>query len=506
MRKAIRQKWAALSNYSGTASDTVTLASSSTGESCSHSRNSASSYDTTITGSSSYGSTSSSSSSGRAASSTGTSDSASTFSAASGVGRRPRGGGRGKKHDSSASSSKAAESSLVSSSDAIAPLTPVTKAKGEEVEGTTVPSHVRSTSAATTTTTSNGVTIDDADALVPLPSSTQQQQRQQRGTVRGGVSAPPAASSSLSSSSDNSGAQLNGRTFGSLDVLPAPVSPYHFSEEELARQPWSADNDTTTYTSEESPGGLVLRAADVLETIHTVPVEVPPPPEEAQRRRREGGLPYPSHLTFRIVSGAAKGGEASEAAAAAAAASGGVDASNKRENEGKNRIGVTGAAEGRVKKTMCDSCCCGHFLRKREKAQRKAEERAAARQKSYHNELRSHHVPLVNFRTTRDAHANLVDSDNILPTVEEAAGYRHYNDDLQGAEAKPKKLEKAMRQRRRPASGLHWKTKYAYGRRAGGGPRGVGESAFAREGDPQRFWIAQLHERSQVHLEAIETE
>ncbi|KPA83638.1 hypothetical protein ABB37_01906 [Leptomonas pyrrhocoris] len=500
MRAAVRQKWASLLAISGSSSSTATPESHRTDDSyCSRGTGSThSTDDDTHTSATSSSSEMSSSGTSSASSAAKTHNSTSTSSAAS-----SSSSGISSSNTSGASSTKRAPSSLASSSDALT-KTSANKDRSKAAAANRAASEL--SPSASTTSTSNGVAIDDADALVQLPSSPSPQQY-----LRGSANA--AQTSAVSSfPSQHLACRAGGagnpqqpgvaslQLHGSRSVDPAsPASPYHFSEEELARQPWVIECDATTHTSEE--GGLVTRAVDVLETIHTTPIAVPPPPEEAARRRREGGLPYPSHLTFRIIPQTAGGADADGAAAA--------DGAARRDKEGKTALTgdrATTGAGGRVQKTACDSCCGGHLYRKREEAQRKAEERAAARQKSYHNQLRSHHVPLVNFRTTRDPAVNLIDADTTLPTVEEAAGYRHYEEDLQGAEANPKKLEKAMRQRRRPASGLHWKTKYAFGRRAGGGPRGVGESAFAREGDPQRFWIAQLHERSQVHLEMIETE
>lgn len=503
MRKAVQHKWASLSRYSSSSSRTTTTRAPSSAEgSYEYYSSGSGSYSSSYTSDKSHtSSTAASSTSGhfRASSADVASDAASTFSAASGS------GSSGTSAASSSSSHPVADS-LVSNSNALgaaATSLPKDKSKLEKA----APAASKVVRLSSFATTSNGMTVDDSDALVPASSSSIASSGQSafdsssaRGlTLR--VGGPH--NSTEARPHDDAVVSLQGSH--SVDTAGGPASPYHFSEEELARQPWPVDCDATTHTSEEG-GVLITRAADALATIHTVPIDVPPPLEEVQRRRRGGGLPYPSHLTFRIVAGAAAqssgnadGSNADDVAAAAA----------RKAKEGKKRLDDDSTKDGivgRAKKAVCDACFGGHFRKKREEGQRSAEERAAARQKSYHNQLRSHHVPLVNFRTTRDPHANLLDGDNTLPTVEEAAGYRQCVEDLTGAEAQPKKLEKAMRQRRRPASGLHWKTNYAYGRRAGGGPRGVGESAFAREGDPQRFWIAQLHERSQVHLEPIETE
>lgn len=566
MRKAIHQKWASLTDYSGSSSSTVTPASSSSvtdSYTYTHSSitpSSSSSYatyadyssDTATRASQTSASTASAK---RAASSASASDTASTFSAASGAAAVPKkssnitntqkktlqasnnsdGSERASKNSSGSGNSS---SSLISSSDAIAPLpkgTTVQESKAMQREAgkaRRTAEHKGKLSAFTntdtaTSTTSNGVTLDDADALVQLPP---RGSAGSAGVTTGSAALSSSAASSTVTGSGGAGALV--KSFRSLDLPPAPASPYHFSEEELARQPWTMENDAATHTTSEenvqsssinphnnggggdggSHGALALRATDVLQTIHTIPIDTPPQPAEAQRRREEGRLPYPSHLTYRIVlntpdSGVGAGvngggdggrdGKEGQAGKDGTAASKGKNGSDKEDSSG---------LKGRVRKAVCNTCCGSLSRHQREVAHERAEEREAARQKSYHNQLRSHHVPLVNFQTTRDPHVNLLDSDNVVPTVEEAADYRHYTEDMQGAEANPKKLEKAMRQRRRPASGLHWKTNYAFGRRAGGGPRGVGESAFAREGDPQRFWIAQLHERSQVRLEAIETE
>ncbi|KAK7201487.1 hypothetical protein NESM_000211900 [Novymonas esmeraldas] len=283
----------------------------------------------------------------------------------------------------------------------------------------------------------------------------------------------------------------------SVDV--APVSPYHFSEEELLRFPSPAEGEaaTPTHTSEEGccRGG---HAAGVLETIVTVPIAVPPPPEEAQRRRDEGGLPYPSHLTFHLVPGPPP-------SPGSGPGEGGVGGTDLHAPV----CGVEGAATpARAHKTFLPFCHT-FFHRRRDAAQRTAEAHAAMRQRSHHEALRSHHVPLVKFRTTRErdgAGVVAAGDGNTLPRVEEAAGYRVLQDDVMGAEARPSKLRKAMRQQQRPASGLRLRTSYAFGRRAGGGPGGAGQSAYLRDGDPQRFWIAQLHERAHVHLEPIETQ
>ena len=507
---AARRKWGPLSE-STTSSSTATASSSSGGSSSSssyyyYSEGSGTTYTDSHTRSRLSSSSSSSTASSAATSSAGASDTASTFSAASrsdNASIHNNSESVPRKHASTSSSDDAAET-LASSSDALMTLSSIHKKSGKAVTnggGSAASTHASTSSAAVVaTTTSNGVTVDDADALVPLPGGS------------GGVATP----SSVASSSGSRRLALRGTNTvpavqqpGSpLTTAATPASPYHFSEEELARQPWTTvDFEATTHTTEEEGGHLAeSRAADVLATIHTVPIAVPPPPEEAQRCRREGGLPYPSHLTFRIVPGAAKtGGNNSSSDSIGVAAAVAKDGSKKGGDNTAKESSRT--VEGRVKKAVCDSCCWGvHARNKREAQQRSAEERAAARQRSYHAQLHSHHVPLVNFRTTRDATVNLVDGDNTLPTVEEAAGLRHYKEDMQGTEENPKKLEKAMRRRRRPASGLHLKTKYAYGRRAGGGPRGIGESAFLREGDPKRFWVAQLHERSHVHLEPIVTE
>ncbi|KPI84506.1 hypothetical protein ABL78_6441 [Leptomonas seymouri] len=492
MNTLFRRKPASLTGSGGTSSSTATRASSST-EGSYYSTGSGSTYHThedrhtgsTLSSSQVRSSTTSSKPSA------GASDRTPTLSAVSSL--------RG--NANIASPFNLVSSSPASSSDAIVKVR-TTKGRGQATAVGATLSTLSSSAAIATATTSNGVTIDATDALVQKPSSSQQHPQGSASVTGSSVSS---SSKRLTIRADDTLAQQRRKCSLAVQASrsvesPAPASPYHFSEEELALHPWPIEGDATTHTSEE--GGHATRAADVLETIHTIPIEVPPSPAEAQRCCREGGLPYPSHLTFRIIPGAA--GASSDGAGGGAVASGAAT----KGSEGKAKLTRDGAqpnAAGPVKKTTCSACCGAYFRRKREEELRKVEERAAARQRSYRAQLRSHHVPLVNFRTMRDSAVNLMDGDNTVPTVEEAAGYRHYEEHMQGTEANPKKLEEAMRQHSRPMSGLHWKTKYAFGRRAGGGPRGVGESAFAREGDPQRYWIAQLHEQPQVHLEPIET-
>lgn len=469
MRTAARLSEDSSSDSLSSSTRTATHAPSSAGDGSyyySYSSGS-SSYNATTTEDSDASSVTSSTDADSEFAETATSDAASTFSAASGSTDR----------EAAAAAPPASQVSAASSSVALVAAAPSSPDGKDEKAvkaalGAFVAKVVRtSTITSNTSDGSNGVTVDDADALVPVSSS-----------------------SPLSSPK-------------SLADPAAPASPYHFSEEELARQPWTVECDaTTTHTSEENGGQLISRVPDALATIHTVPIAVPPPVEEAQRRRREGGLPFPSHLTFRIVPGA--GGGAGESGGAAGSINADAAAQAKKAKEGKAKLDDDKRKHGlwtRFKRAVSKTWCATYFCGDKEELRRCAEERAEARQRSYHTQLRSHHVPLVNFRTTRDATKNLLDGDNTLPTVEEAAGYRQCVEDMTGAEAEPKQLHKAMRQRRRPASGLHWRTKYAYGRRAGGGPHGSGESVFVRQGEPQRFWIAQLHERSQVHLEQIET-
>lgn len=352
-----------------------------------------------------------------------------------------------------------------------------------------------------TSTTVNGITVDDADALVrPLRSPSL------ASSPSSPLMSPPSgdAAASVSRLLAVRPSLTRGGGGGPEEAPGAgwvcPVSPYHFSEEELllARPSFPADGDGTSHTSGEGHGGAGGGGGgepppDVVDTIHTVPIAVPPSPEEARRRRDGGSMPFPTHLTFRIVPHLP------------ATVRDPQPPQQELDGEG-NAKEKKGAVKAR--KTTLTSCG-GFFSRRRAKAREAADERATARQQSHRNALRSHHVPLVNFRTTRERPPHGGDGGAplyALPTVEEAAGYRMLEDDVMGTEARPRMLREAMRQQHRPASGLRLNTFYAFGRRAGGGPRGGGQSAFMHENDPQRFWVAHLHERAHVHLEPIETE
>lgn len=241
-------------------------------------------------------------------------------------------------------------------------------------------------------------------------------------------------------------------------------------------------------------------APNALSMICTAPIISPPSPVEQQRRRAEGRLPYPSHLTFRLVPVAPPSPNAALATGVASAPHSSAVVGGVLAEDGR-QFSVLGE---RKKKTTLTSCCGLCDNGDRERRHQKAEEDAAARRASYREKLKNHHVPLVRFTTIRDARGSVGPSSSV-PIAEEAAGYRLLDTSDVDEEAQPRKLTKGLRQHGRPGSGLHLKTSYAYGRRAGGGPKGGGRSAFLEPGDPQLYWVSQLHERPAVHLERIGT-
>ncbi|CBZ23526.1 hypothetical protein, unknown function [Leishmania mexicana MHOM/GT/2001/U1103] len=318
----------------------------------------------------------------------------------------------------------------------------------------------RTASTFTATTTASSATVDDTGALVRAPQS-------------------PMPQAAL--------APVSNRTAGI-----ARVKPYHVSEEELVRHPWvPVDCDTTVDARKEggNRGGLAL---SVLDTIHTAPIAVPPPPEEVQRRREEGSLTYPSRLMFRFVPSSSPVRHSAVAEGKDGTGNGG----------GGAKLGADGATATRARKTFVPCCylhgCC-------EKAPCGVKSYTATRQRPHHP-LRSHHVPVVNFHTTREHRIPVEGVQNVLPSVEEAPGGQNLQVDMTGTEELPKRLQKAIQPRDRPASGLCFEKSYAVVQEAGGGWDGAGKSAFMRDGDPQGFWIAQLHRRASIRLEPIEIE
>ncbi|CAJ1986144.1 hypothetical protein conserved [Leishmania donovani] len=310
----------------------------------------------------------------------------------------------------------------------------------------------------TETTTASSATVDDTDALVSAPQS-------------------PMPQAAL--------APVSNRT---ADV--AREKRYHISEEELVRHPWAPVECDTTVDARKGGGDRGGLALSVLDTIHTVSMAVPPPPEEAQRRREEGGLTYPSRLTLRFVRSSSPLRHCAGAVA--------QDKDGTGNGGGGATLGADGATATRARKTFI--CCCFHGCSG--KAPCKMKSYTAMRRKRHHP-LRSHHVPLVNFCTTREHGIPMEGVQNVLPSVEEAAGYQNLKVDMMGTEELPKQLQKAIQPWGRPASGLRLEKSYAFGHGAGGGQDGAGQSAFMRDGDPQGFWIAQLHRHASVRLEPI---
>ncbi|CAC9445756.1 hypothetical protein, unknown function [Leishmania infantum JPCM5] len=310
----------------------------------------------------------------------------------------------------------------------------------------------------TETTTASSATVDDTDALVSAPQS-------------------PMPQAAL--------APVSNRT---ADV--AREKRYHISEEELVRHPWAPVDCDTTVDARKGGGDRGGLALSVLDTIHTVSMAVPPPPEEAQRRREEGGLTYPSRLTLRFVRSSSPLRHCASAVA--------QDKDGTGNGGGGATLGTDGATATRARKTFI--CCCFHGCSG--KAPCKMKSYTAMRRKRHHP-LRSHHVPLVNFCTTREHGIPMEGVQNVLPSVEEAAGYQNLKVDMMGTEELPKQLQKAIQPWGRPASGLRLEKSYAFGHGAGGGQDGAGQSAFMRDGDPQGFWIAQLHRHASVRLEPI---
>ncbi|KAG5485881.1 hypothetical protein CUR178_07475 [Leishmania enriettii] len=282
--------------------------------------------------------------------------------------------------------------------------------------------------------------------------------------------------------------------FSERSAAAVAVDPNRFSEEKMGRHPWApVDRDATTRTIGEGGGQPGLRRS-VLDTIHTVPV-ASPTPEEAQRRRGDGRLSYPSHITCRMVP-----------IPSPVHRSDGV----MEEDRGGDRRGtwegkrdpatVTAARERKTSFTFC-----GFFRRCLDKAQRNTDDRAAMRQRP-HYRLRSHHVPLVNFRTTRAPGASTEGFRNTLASAEEAAGYRRLRDDVMSTEVLPKRLERANQPLKRPPSGLRRNGSFAFGPQADGELGGNGRFIFMRGGDSQGYWVAHLRELPSLRLEPIEIE
>ncbi|CAG9568840.1 hypothetical protein LMJF_06_0450 [Leishmania major strain Friedlin] len=323
----------------------------------------------------------------------------------------------------------------------------------------------RTASTFTAPTTASSVTVDGTDGLVRAPQSLMLQ----------------AALAPVSNRTAN----------------VARVKPCNVSEEELVHHPWApVDCDTTVDASKEGGdrGGLAL---NVLDTIHTVPIAVPLPPEEAPRRREEGSPTYPSRLAFRVVPSSSPLRHSDSAVT--------EDKDGTGNGGGGAALGADGATAPRARKTSIACCCCCCLHGCGEKAPCNTKRYTATRQKPHHP-LRSHHVPLVSFRTTREHGIPMEGVQNVLPSVEEAARYQNLKVDMMGTEEFPKLMRKAIQPRDRLAGGLRLEKSYAFGHGAGGGRGGAGQSAFVRDGDPQGFWIAHLHRCAIVRLEPIGAE
>ncbi|CAJ1016887.1 hypothetical protein, conserved [Leishmania lindenbergi] len=336
-------------------------------------------------------------------------------------------------------------------------------------------------SAAMAITTFNGVLVRNTGALV----CTRRSRSGSPSPLSGTVAAAAAVAPGKSSMSLVALSPVSNR---------AAVSPY-YSEDEQVRHLWTpVDCDAIAHTRKKRSGRGRL-ALSVLDSIRTVPIAVPPRPEEVQRQGEEDSLPCPSHLMFRSAPSPSPVRRSDSAVA--------EEKDGKGKGDREERAEVHAATAAHARKTSFISC--GFFHCCREKAPRKTDSRAVMRQRSHYH-LRSHHVPLVNFRTTCEHGSPMEGVRNVLPRVEETVGYRSLEDNMMGTEASLKKLQKGMQPRDRTTSSLHLKMSYALDHRADGGPDGAGQSAFMRNGDPQSFWMVQLHERASLRLEPVEIE
>lgn len=144
-------------------------------------------------------------------------------------------------------------------------------------------------------------------------------------------------------------------------------------------------------------------------------------------------------------------------------------------------------------------CCCssetlcstaGHREEVEVRHKKQVEARNALRQHFNHAALRSHHVPLVPFKTTAD-----LDALDHAPTVEEAAQYRFELEKSVPNVGRLPQSRRSVRPRRR--------TSYAYGRRAGAGPRGGGRSTFLQPTDPITYFASDPQEHVHLRLDPI---
>ncbi|KAG5511175.1 hypothetical protein JKF63_07117 [Porcisia hertigi] len=336
-------------------------------------------------------------------------------------------------------------------------------------------------SAATVTSTSDTLEVDDTNAVAHPPQLLGTEPSPLPSAAVGGLRTSPAALAPV--------------THGADDV--SPTSTHHFSEVGPARcSPPTADLDAATHRSGEG-GSRDKPVLNVLSTILTVPITVPLAPEDVERRREEGGLSYPSHLTLRMVPRAQP-----------VRPSGSAVAEDRRRVTGKggDRAGSDAAAVGvtRAPKTVCLSCgffftCCS------ERAKRKTEDGTARRQRPKYN-LRSHHVPLVGFRTTREPSKLMRDTHYTLPRVDEAAVYRSIENDVGATDAHLKRLQRAVQQGDQRARSKCLETSSAFGSRTAGGPDMAEQSAFFGNGDWQGHSIVYHCERPQVCLEPIDSD
>ncbi|KAG5486702.1 hypothetical protein LSCM1_07956 [Leishmania martiniquensis] len=315
------------------------------------------------------------------------------------------------------------------------------------------------------------------------------------GTPRRAPWLPTGASSLLS------GATAAATAAGRPPMLPAALAPFsdraaaattlssnRSSKERMLRYPWAPiGSGTTTHTTGEG-GSRVGLGLSALDTIRTVPI-VPPPPEESQRRCEDGKLPYPSHITYRMVSILSPARRSDGAA--------GEDRRGDGEGAFGERTGPATATATAARKRKTSFTFCGFFRRCCGQAPRTSEDHAAMRQRPHYC-LRNHHVPLVNFRTTRAPGISTEGIRKALRTTEEAAGHHGFRDDMMDMGAPSRRQETAER----PPSGLRRDPSYAFAPQAGGS----GGSIFMRDGDPQSYWIAHMRELASVRLEPIEVE
>ncbi|GET85907.1 hypothetical protein, unknown function [Leishmania tarentolae] len=285
---------------------------------------------------------------------------------------------------------------------------------------------------------------------------------------------------------------LSAYSHASASLRNAAPRPTATGSDAAGRKTAKGAGNTAVANHSNKGVGLALGVAD---RIHTVPIAVPLPPEEVQRRRREGGLAYPSRLTFRSVSSSLPVRDSDGATVAAADQDG-----TGKGGEGA-KLGADASTAARAHKTCICCCCCFRF--RSEKAPCKMKRNAAMRQRPHYS-LRSHHVSLVSFRTMREHGVPMEGVQNVVPSVNKGARYGNLKAAMMGIEAHPKKLQKAIQSPNRPASGLYLDKSYGFGHGARGAWAGAGQSAFMRDGDPEDFWIAQLHRDASVRLEPIE--